>query len=159
TGRPDANTHLGVGDVFYFSNAIGDSGNSSTDARVNVADEVAVRVHPANPAQIDDPYDFDRDKNVNATDGAIAHANPTSFLTALKLIGPSGGMLLLGGTSAHVSVGLSSLSPRLSISPMEGGFLRLELVGHTGIGYEVEASEDLSSTSWHQVSGSREGNQ
>ena len=55
-------------DVFYFGNAIGDSGNSTTDAYVNAADEVSARSDPhnfLNVAPLADPNDFNRDGFVN----------------------------------------------------------------------------------------------
>ena len=51
-------TGLAVPDVFYFGSAPGDSGNSTTDTRVNATDEVAARNDPHNAfnrASITDP--------------------------------------------------------------------------------------------------------
>ena len=36
-------------DVFYFGNAIGESGDSASDAKVTVVDEIAARFHAAAP--------------------------------------------------------------------------------------------------------------
>jgi len=82
-------TGLARPDVFYFGNAIGESGNSVTDARVNTIDALLARNNPrtlTNPAPIDFPYDFNRDQRVNATDMLIARNNQTHSLNALKLI-------------------------------------------------------------------------
>jgi len=84
-----ANTGLAESDVFYFGNVIGETGNSITDARVNVVDALLARNNPRtfiNPAPIDFPYDFSRDQRVNATDMLIARNNQTHSLNALKLI-------------------------------------------------------------------------
>jgi len=84
-----ANTGLAEPDVFYFGNAIGETGNSIEDARVNAVDALLARGNPrtlTNPAPIDFPYDFNRDQRVNATDMLIAHKNQTHLLNALKLI-------------------------------------------------------------------------
>ena len=84
-------TGLAVDDVFYFGNAAGDTGNSSTDALVNAADVIAIRDNPrgpANPASIDDPYDLNRDRSVDAIDVILARNNATSPLSALRLIMP-----------------------------------------------------------------------
>jgi len=78
-----------VPDVFYFGNAVGESGNSIADARVNAVDALLARNNPrtlTDPAPIDFPYDFNRDQRVNATDVLIARNNQTHFLSALKLI-------------------------------------------------------------------------
>jgi len=62
---------LAEDDVFYFGNAVGETGNSAADARVSVADLLLARNNPRgllDPAEIDCPYDFNRDRRVNATD-------------------------------------------------------------------------------------------
>jgi hypothetical protein len=83
-------TGLASDDVFYFGNAIGETGNSATDATVKPTDEIGARNNPhtlgGNPAGIDDAYDFDRDRKVGPTDEIIARNNGTNSLTALKLI-------------------------------------------------------------------------
>jgi len=83
------NTGLVKPDVFYFGNAVGESGNSIGDARVNAADVLATRNNPRgflNAAPINFRYDFNRDRRVNATDMLLARSNQTHFLNALKLI-------------------------------------------------------------------------
>ncbi|NIM48762.1 MAG: hypothetical protein GTO22_05810, partial [Gemmatimonadales bacterium] len=42
----NADTGLSETDVFYFGNAIGESGNSPTDAMVNAADMLGARDNP-----------------------------------------------------------------------------------------------------------------
>jgi len=89
TVKATAATGLAADDVFYFGNAIGEAGNSATDAKVDPADELLARSHPRNvlnPAPIDDLYDYNRDKRVDPADQLIARSNPTSIITALKLI-------------------------------------------------------------------------
>ena len=85
-----AETGLALPDVFYFGSAPGDTGNSASDAQVTPADEVAVRNNPhtagANPADIDEPCDFDRDGRVGPADAVIARNNGTNSGTALQLI-------------------------------------------------------------------------
>jgi len=76
-------------DVFYFGNAIGEAGNSPSNAIVNATDEIAARNFqhgPANLAAIDDPFDYNRDRLVNTTDRTIARNNQTGPITALRLI-------------------------------------------------------------------------
>jgi hypothetical protein len=73
TLKANANTGLAADDVFYFGNAIGDTGNSATDATVDAADELATQTHHTSAAAITNVYDFNRDKVVDATDEAIAH--------------------------------------------------------------------------------------
>ncbi len=79
-------------DVFYFGNAIGETGNSSTDAKVTPTDQINTRNNPHTlggpdgPAGIDDAYDFNRDKKVGPSDEIIARNNGTNASTAIKLI-------------------------------------------------------------------------
>jgi len=88
TVRPDR-LGLAEDDVFYFGNAVAETGNSDSDARVTVADVLLTRHNPRgilNPAPIDFPYDFNRDGRVNATDVLLARNHQTSFPDALELI-------------------------------------------------------------------------
>ena len=89
TVKATTNTGLAIDDVFFFGNAVGDSGNSTANAQVDLADEIGVRNNPAtflNPAAIDDPYDYNRDQRVDLADEIIARNNSTTFLNALELI-------------------------------------------------------------------------
>jgi hypothetical protein len=86
----DANGgNLGLAEdvVFYVGNAVGETGNLTTNAIVNATDEIAARNNPAffPPATVSNVYDFNRDKLVNATDQILARNNNT-FFDALKLI-------------------------------------------------------------------------
>ena len=79
TVRATAATGLAVNDVFYFGNAIGETGNSAADAFVNATDEIQTRANPrsfTNPAAITGVYDFNRDGLVNAADQILAPRTP-----------------------------------------------------------------------------------
>ncbi len=81
-------------DVFYFGNAIGESGNSATDAKVEFADMLRTRENQRNflnPAPIDFQFDSNRDARVNVVDMLIARNQRTHFLNDLKLISVPGG--------------------------------------------------------------------
>ena len=85
-----ANTGLAGADVFYFGNAIGECGDSASNAFVDATDQVLVRDHPRgflDRAEVSYPYDINRDSFVDATDMVLVRDNTTNFLTALKLIG------------------------------------------------------------------------
>ncbi len=90
TVKSTAQTGLPADDVFYYGNAIGETGNSATDAQVTPTDEVAVRNNPAslaiNPAAITHSCDFNRDKKVGPTDMILCRNNGTNSSTALQLI-------------------------------------------------------------------------
>jgi hypothetical protein len=119
TVLPTANTGLPTPDIFYFGHAIGESGNSTNDAKVDPADELGARAHPRNaldPAPIDDPYDYNRDKRVDPGDELIARANQTSALNALKLIDLSA----LGGASFDASGAELATSAEQNSLPVPG---------------------------------------
>ena len=85
-----ANDHTGLADddVFYFGNAIGETGDNLGHAMVNATDELLVRINPHSPinrATVTGQYDFNRDSLVNATDELLARFNATSPVTALRL--------------------------------------------------------------------------
>ena len=82
-------TGLVKDDVFYFGNAIGESGDAAANALVNASDVVAARDNPRGPfnlADITNPFDFNRDRLVTAVDVILARDHITSPLTALRLI-------------------------------------------------------------------------
>ncbi len=90
-------TGLAEPDVFYWGNAIGESGlgNTTAFAFVTVTDELAARNNPhnfLNRAGVEDFVDYNRDSFVTITDELIARNNGTNFLNALKIIAvpPSG---------------------------------------------------------------------
>ncbi|MEM7317325.1 MAG: hypothetical protein AAF497_29720 [Planctomycetota bacterium] len=88
---PTVNTGLSQVDVHYWGNAVGEVGDSTTNAYVNATDIVLTRDNPHNfllRAAIDDAYDHNRDTLVNATDIVIVRDNPTNFLNGLRLISP-----------------------------------------------------------------------
>jgi hypothetical protein len=88
---PTLNTGLADADVFYFGNAVGETGNSTTNAIVSSFDEGLIRLNgrkQSSPAPIDFRYDMNRDGLVNSADQVIARLNATNALTALRLIAP-----------------------------------------------------------------------
>jgi L-ascorbate metabolism protein UlaG (beta-lactamase superfamily) len=104
-------TLLASGNVFYFGNAVGETGNSAANAFVSAADEIAVRTHftPAGQsAAIDDGHDFNRDAVVDAADELIARANRRLLAGSLKLISaPDVAALNVVADSDSPTVGLA----------------------------------------------------
>ena len=85
-------TGLFEDDVFYFGNAIGDTENDSSAILVNSADVIGVRDNPrssANPAGVANPFDFNRDRIVDAADLIIARNGASSPLSAVRFITPA----------------------------------------------------------------------
>ncbi len=100
----DANTGLAAPDVFYFGNAIGETGDSPTDAQVTAADEARVSANACsllNPASITNVYDFNRDGKVDASDQLLARNHVADTSTALQLINVPG--INVPGTQVTVS--------------------------------------------------------
>ncbi len=78
---------LATDEVFYFGNAIAESGNSASDALVNLADVIRTRNNQTGfgSADIDNVYDNNRDGLVNLWD-VIRCRNHLSGFTPLNLI-------------------------------------------------------------------------
>ena len=89
TVLPGANTGLVFPHIFYFGNAVGEVGNNPDNALVNAADEGLIRTHPRsllNPAGLDDRYDINRDRKVDAADQLLCRRNSTLPSNALRLV-------------------------------------------------------------------------
>jgi len=91
TVQATSETGLAAPGVFYFGNAIGDSGTGNTDthALVSAIDFGMVRDNPHSPgnrATLCDPADYNRDSLVNAIDFGLVRDNPASPNTALEFI-------------------------------------------------------------------------
>jgi hypothetical protein len=116
----------GQGDVFFFGNAVGDSGlgDSASNATVNSTDEDAARTHPqslGNNLPITNIYDFSRDGKVNAVDQLIARLNGTNNATALKFLNVGSPPAAPQDPGAEVSSGdagvASALTSPVTFSP------------------------------------------
>ncbi len=92
TVKATPRTGLAADDVFYYGNAIGETGNQAGNAIVDAADSTATQNNPrdsGNPAPIDFAYDFNRDGLVDTDDVTIAATHGTTQATALQLINPA----------------------------------------------------------------------
>jgi len=146
---------------------------------VDPADELGARAHPRNaldPAPIDDPYDYNRDKRVDPGDELIARANQTSALNALKLINLSalagtgfgdGGIEL--AESGKNPVALMPLGPtvqsreaklpdtseptrgRLTVRLDFPGRIVLEMRGESGREFRLQVTDNPASARWQPV--------
>ncbi len=86
TVEATAATGLRASDVFLFGNAIGEVGNSTTNAIVSSQDVRAIGRNSTSSAAIDNPFDIDRDGSVSFIDRALASINRTTTRSALPLI-------------------------------------------------------------------------
>jgi L-ascorbate metabolism protein UlaG (beta-lactamase superfamily) len=105
-------TLVASGNVFYFGNAVGETGNSTANSFVSAADEIAVRTHatpPGESADIDSAYDFNRDGKVDSADETIARGNRRLLSNSLPLItAPHVAALNLVADSDSPTVGLAN---------------------------------------------------
>jgi len=87
TVKATSNTKLATPDVFYFGNAIGETGDSVINAVVNTTDYLRVGAgFTPGPVGINSVLDVNRDNAIDLTDRNLVLANQTSTLTALKLL-------------------------------------------------------------------------
>ena len=90
------NVPAGYGYVFFFGNALGDTGlgDTATVALVNATDEIEAREHQLFVgATVTNVYDFDRSGGVNATDQLIVRSNGTIIANGLRYLNFSAGAL------------------------------------------------------------------
>jgi hypothetical protein len=87
-GSFNTNTGLASSYVFYFGNALGDSGTGNSGAfQVTSADEVNARNNPKTfTATRSDVNDYNRDGSVNSSDQIIARNNTTNLGNQLKFL-------------------------------------------------------------------------
>jgi hypothetical protein len=77
-------------DVFFFGNAIGETGTNPANAYVNALDQASVRTRLRTVANdVTNRYDFNRDGRVNVVDQKIVRNNLASGARALALITPT----------------------------------------------------------------------
>ena len=110
----DANTGLSSPDVFYFGNAIGESGNNTGNAVVDAQDESLALANKSgfSSAAITNAYDYNRDGRVTVADVLVARHNRTDGGgTPLQLISaPSGGPLAAQNTLQPVTLSFELVS-------------------------------------------------
>jgi hypothetical protein len=121
-----SHTGLPIADVFYFGNAIGETGtgNSYPYALVGVSDRVLTQAHVGESATVTDPCDINRDGAISATDVDIINANGTTTLNALRYITVPAGVSLNipgpGDTNNDGSVNGTDLNTVLSNYNLSG---------------------------------------
>jgi len=81
----------GQADVFFFGNAVADSGagDTATQATVSITDELGASNNPAslfNNIPVTNVFDYNRDARVDQTDAIIARNNPTSIANVLRFL-------------------------------------------------------------------------
>ncbi len=126
--KANADSGLAADDVFYFGSLPGDSGQGDDPgaAFVDATDEIADRVHQNSDltlsstyaAAVANPYDVNKDNQVDATDQIYARnfavSNPELDMINIPLAGPFAPSANLVGGEAAVAAALSLTSGRQS---------------------------------------------
>ncbi len=114
---------VAVGDVFFFGNAVGGSGDGDTvgAAPTNTADEFGARNNPkgfGNFALVDFVYDYNKDRQVNTADQLLSRNNGTGFGTQLVKIniGTAGPLAPEDGGDTGIASALASTATTSTVS-------------------------------------------
>jgi len=134
TLKANSVTNLAADDVFYFGNAIGETGNTS-NALVDSGDELGARSNgtAAGGAAITNAYDFNRDKQVDEQDELIARSHRSGLLPLQLITVPAAGS---GAVTVTVATPLASPAATI-IDPVEPSVdttLVPSAVGNTPLG-------------------------
>ncbi len=89
TVKANANTGLANPDVFYFGNAVGESGNVVGDYSVSITDELLARNNPVSVipgTTVINRFDYNRDGTVSVIDQLLSRNNLTTVGTKLQQV-------------------------------------------------------------------------
>jgi hypothetical protein len=141
---------LAAPDVFYFGNAIGETGinNAPGYANVGATDEIGARNNPktlfpaSNQASIGFIYDFNRDKQVNPADQLIARSSATvAGAGALQLISVPGVAF-----AAAAPVSALMVAADQSSAPADSAAIAEALATPSSSPFRLFAEQNLSSS-------------
>jgi hypothetical protein len=107
TVRATPATGLARSDVFAFGNAVGEVGNSTTDATVTWQDARLISTNRTTSATITNRYDINRDGRVDFADLALASLGRSTPRSALPLISL--------GAAAMAPLQSAAVPPRFSV--------------------------------------------
>ena len=131
----NSNTGLAADDVFYFGNVVGETGNTAANTRVDASDLGGVQSNLTafTLTDIEDQYDFNKDRRVDATDLGLIQSNLTAFstlpfiTTAAAPTAPPTTTPLLGAeffvsSSSELNSVLNQVSPGDTITLRDGTY-------------------------------------
>ena len=101
TVRDTSRTNIMLEDVHYWGHALAEVGNDPHGTVVDTQDAQRILESFAAIAQISNPFDIDRDAQVNAVDVRLAEDNATTQATSLLLIDGRGDLNRDGATDDH----------------------------------------------------------
>jgi len=118
TVKANARTGLATPDVFYFGNAVGESGNVAGDYSVSITDELLARNNPVGiipGTTVINRFDYNRDGTVSVVDQLLSRNNITTVATRLRQITvPSAlsgsGLVAQGLDDSDIARGLAASS-------------------------------------------------
>lgn len=119
----NANTGLATSDVFYFGNAVGETGDDAANARVTGTDDALVAANFNAGAAIDNRYDYNRDGVVDAVDLSTTNNRHTD-ITGVRLITTpaTGGFVPASAITPVVSnlgdPSISTAKPATAVTPV-----------------------------------------
>ena len=88
TVKATADTGLAQPVTFYYGNLIGSTGDSAAAAAVTASDVAAIENNPTAAAALSNPFDLNRDGQVNAADTAIAQSSAASAVSLASISPP-----------------------------------------------------------------------
>jgi hypothetical protein len=118
-----ATTGLTSPDVFYFGNAVGESGDNAANATVDTTDFLSTRGSLQtfmNPAPISNTFDYNRDGRVDATDQIITRNNSGFTLTFFTPADPSDPTLVASAVPAAAPATAAASTSPYTISLVDG---------------------------------------
>jgi hypothetical protein len=125
TLKADAVTNLAADDVFYFGNAVGETGNVAGNSAIDGGDEIAIRNHFTAPgaAGLTNLYDVNRDKRVDAQDMLLARSH-RSGLSPLPLITAPAASVATAVAEQAAAISAPEMDDKKSLIPFPTGSLR-----------------------------------
>jgi len=139
----DANTGLaqnpnypaGIGDIFYFANKVGDTGNDNGGSYITNSSGLSrIRSNPGNGLPVNNAFDVNKDGNVNSTDESAVRDNPGDMAWfSVAVTGPfapdAGPLAPAAAPAAAPSAASSSISISDIISAAQDSALASGITG------------------------------
>jgi len=120
--------NLTADDVFYFGNAIGETGDSISDASVTSADATLAGNNITGAAPVTNPYDINRDGLVDTADVSLITSHITTPANELTLIS-------LPGSVPTISIAATATPNSVAVTSTQLSVLGADTLGDAGLIY------------------------